>query len=562
MKKFIKISSKNSNKIIFVIVLLIILTAFLFLYSRLYLFGDAANHAYLSLEIYERGIWDYSGNYPPFYHVLQAQLFAFYGENGLQLIVLFGVLLMFCSVYLLGNELFHKKKLSIFLAFMAIISPKIIFLSARQYMEILLTGFSLYSIYYLVKFMRTRSISTLILLGIFMGITSVIKQQGLFIVIPSIGLTTIVFIVKEYGFGGLYRRLLSLAVSFILIIVPFYGILFHNYGKILPGSESYSIVRGINTVGQKIFRFKDALKEDNQNEFEEDFSKIRKKYYKQGTIEAESRHIWPTEPFTSFSKFFETFSLYLQNFRGSSIPSIIIGGFNSLLLIGIVLAIRCFFKDDRLIVIKEMKYLLLFYFIFTINNLVFFSRNNHQIRYHLFLAVAFIVFVGLPIKCFLTKFSSFMLDISRIVFVTILSLIMIISFVKDIDANLSWNSTQAYAPSYGGIPSIRETGYWIKENSSPDYKIWQGCGGSTIKFYSRRETAGGWKVYFLPPDKLEVFLDSENIKYVVLYDSLVVPDAEWTNICKNPESFRRRIEEMYPRVFTSSYNDIHVFEVK
>ena len=241
----------------------VLLLGFFLIYSdtilSLSLFGDATIHGSITKQILNHSISDSKFTYPPLYNILQGLLFLLFGEKGMNLIVLLGLILISISIFLLAKEITGKT----FIGFLSIIivlsSPKLIFYSSRMYMEILLSGFFIYSIYLLMRFVKTKSIKDLILLTFFIVITSSIKQQGLFILFPSILLFLFIFFLverqrlreKKVILDSLKKVGIFLMI-FIILISPIYLALFHSVGRIIPGNEDYKVIKITNQIGQKI----------------------------------------------------------------------------------------------------------------------------------------------------------------------------------------------------------------------------------------------------------------------------------------------------------------------
>ena len=131
---------------------------------------------------------------------------------------------------------------------------------------------------------------------------------------------------------------------------------------------------------------------------------------------------------------------------------------------------------------------------------------------------------------------------------------------KDTGFNKGWYKSQLYRESIGGIASVQETGNWLNNHTNENDLIWQTC-GSELLYYSERNVTGDFCFYFLNESELREIFKDQNIKYIVIFDSQIVPDEEWENLCWVPESFAEKIRKIYPEVYRTSFNDIRIYKV-
>ena len=109
------------------------------------------------------------------------------------------------------------------------------------------------------------------------------------------------------------------------------------------------------------------------------------------------------------------------------------------------------------------------------------------------------------------------------------------------EANLRYWTTQAYAPSGGGVASVQETSAFLAERLAPDERFFA-VPDVEFTYYSRREAIWDYRVYFLPDERLrEVFADM-GVSYVVLPLSARQPDELWNHAGKAPLSFVERVK--------------------
>lgn len=543
------------------------------------LFGDAATHGSMTKNFLNKGLLNTKLTYPPLYIILQAVLFSLFGEKGMNSIVFLGILLIAVSIFLLIKELTDKTLIALLSTMIVLASPKIIFYSARMYMEILISGFFVFTIFLLVRFVKTKSTKNLILLAIFTAITASIKQQGLFILFPSILLFLCCFFIiskKKKDKEKIQNRLSIKHIViyffiFLLLIFPAYFVLFHNHGRILGGLEKFKIINLINHIGRKISGYKKPVENIEFNEkWGQRLKEIRKKYYSIGVTRAESRHIWPLDPLTSWNGFIRTNGLYLENFWGGTTSKGLANFMNFLMFFGLILFVLNIIFKNKILKFKNRHlqiYFLIFLLIFLAINYTLFFRTTDQMRYHLFIPIIFSVFPAIGIYFLISIFilrNNFSIYYIRIIsifliFILLLTPLIILTY-EDSTFNKRWYRSQIYSSSKGGIASIQEAGKWLNNHTNENDLIWQTC-GSELLYYSERKVTGDFCFYFLNESELREIFKDQNVKYIVIFDSQIVLDEEWENLCWVPKSFAEKIGKIYPEVYRTSFNDIRIYKV-
>ncbi len=542
------------------------------------LFGDATIHGTITKNLLNKGLLNTQLTYPPLYNILQAVLFLLFGEKGMNSIVFLGVLLIAVSVFLLVKELTDKTLIASLSTIIVLASPKIIFYSARMYMEILISGFFIFTIFLLVRFVKTKSAKNLILLTIFTAISASIKQQGLFILFPSIFLFLCCFFIidkkkkdKEKIQNKLsIKHIVIYFFIFLLLISPAYFVLFHNYGKIVGGLKGFKIINLINQIGQKITGYRQPVENIEFNEkWGQKLKEIRKEYYSKGVTRAEARHIWPLDPLTSWNGFIKTNGLYLENFWGGTTSKGLANFMNFLMLFSLILFVLNIIFKNKILKFKDKDlqvYFLIFLLIFLAINYILFLRTTDQMRYHLFIPIIFSVFPAIGIYSLISLFilrNNFSIYIKIISIFLILALLLtplIILTYKDTTFNKRWDKSQIYTASVGGIASIQEAGKWLNNHTNEIDLIWQTC-NNELAYYSERKATGNFCFYFLNESELREIFKDQNVKYIVIFDSQIVSDKNWKNLCWVPESFVEKIREIYPEVYKTSVNDIRIYKV-
>lgn len=557
---FMKVALNKDTAFTLLVILLIAVFGIFYgqLIINLPLFGDATIHGANAKDLLKGGWAALNADYPSLYSYVMAELFVFFGEKGFNLVPLAGLIFLLISTYLYVRS-FSNKYLALVAMIFVGVSPKVIYYSARMYQEILLSALIIFSIYLLFKFLEDQK--KIFLLLFFTGITLSIKQQGLFILYSSF----VAFFVIGY-----FRKKIKLSSVILMIFIPliiglgFYGVLFHNTGILMPGSEEFAPLKIINKAGQVIFRYKGPEISNNifsfptafaesgsvNNTLESDLSKVESVYSVRAYSRAESRHIWPTEIFTNIDKFNQANNLFLLTWSGIRLDSPILYYLSfAFIILGIIYAILNY---------KGYTDLLIFTLIFLSINYFLFIRNNDQQRYHMFIPIYLLPFIFMFANYILKR-----IEINRYIMLIVIVAFSTLTFypvlTKNVIQNEWWSNSQLYSPSTGGIKSVSEVGSWISNNSSSSTIVGQQC-GNEMHYYSNRTVVGDWRIYFLPPRDIKSYINKNRIQYYVINDSQLVKDADWHHICWVPDSFYTFMRNNYPVVYTSSVNDIYVFK--
>lgn len=533
--------------------IVLLLCFFGVLYSQttltLPLFGDATIHGANAIDVLIKGWTGLEAEYPAFYSYTMALFYPFFGEKGFNMIPFIGFIFLLGGTFLFIRQLTKNYYLGLLSIILVGCSPKIIFYSARMYQEILIGAFFIFCIYLLFHYVETKKRIFLILLAFFVGITLSIKQQGLFILYPTIILFFIIYFLKEKIFRKQIANIAIIILFPLVIGMGFYGVLFHTTGKLQPGSNEFTALEVINTFGQKLFSYQKKDSDTGDETLERALMTVETKYSKLAFKRAEERHIWPTDVFTDFDRFNQANNLYIpfQGITGNIFVTLalcigLIGGF-----------IYCLFHY------KKYQDLLLFSFVFLPINYLLFVRNSDQQRYHLFVPIFLLAFV---LVFFQIIFRRLHVPITTTLLITIplMLLLFLPLLVPRILLNTRWSNSQLYSPSEGGIASIKEAGQWMQKKSNPTTIVGQQCNNET-HYYFQRPVVGDWRIYFLDPKNLQTYFMNKNISYYVIYTSQIVKDNEWVIICWVPESFYKRMEENYDRVYTTQSEDVIIYQV-
>jgi hypothetical protein len=537
------------------------------------LFGDATIHGSNAVDVLNGGWRSLNADYPGLYSYLLAPGRALIGESWDKIVVLSGFIFLLLAVYLLVRHFANNFYLGLLAVALAACSPKIILYSAKMYQEILISGLIIYCVYILFRYFEVRSAHFYWLLVLLLGTILSLKQQGLFILYPSI---IIFFFIKYLKKEVIPKQLVGIILIPLLLALAPYGVLFHNQGLIQPGSDEFLPLRLVNDVGKKVFSYKPTEPKLNQpvnqsqeiktsqiqagdqltmqntgTSLEQNLEHVEKDKSTIAFSRAEARHVWPTSVFTNFNSFNEANNLYVQSFQGKALEeSFVLFACFALVIFGVLYCIK--YRT-------EYSNLLIFSAIFLSINYILFIRNNDQQRYQLFIALFLLSYIFIAadfIRKRLNlntwfKLSTFTIS-ALIVFTPIL--------LPRIDLNKRWGNTQIYSSSIGGIGSVKEAGNWLRTYTPKNTVVGQQCGNET-HYYSSRKVVGDWRAYFLDDKSFKDFIKNNDISYYVIYKSQLVDDKDWHHICWVPNSFYTKLNNEYKKAYTTNAGDIIVYKV-
>lgn len=550
------------------IILILILVIFWFFYWRtimfLPLFWDATIHWYHANIILDKW-WNFlEADYPWLYYYIVNVLWVIIWEKAYNLIVFIWVFLILIYSYLLSYKITNNKLIAIFILLIIWFSSKLIFYSARLYQEILITALFLISFYYLFLILNENKKGYLYLLAFFIWVTLSIKQQGLLILYVSTCLFFLIwFVFKKNNF----KEVIIVFLIPLIIWIGFYWVLFHNKWRIIIWNEDYKVLNIINYFWQKFFDYnwndyklnnfeyaynydklvknKD-IKKIATSELEEKLLNIQNEYYNTWTQNAQNRQTRFSDIFKDLDKFNNAHNFFISFFWYSWYKNI-----EFLVFILLIWSLTYIIFNKN--IIKKYKYILLFLIIFLWINYFLFQRNTDQARYHLFIPFYLLFLLSLFLNLIYKK-NIYLFINSTVIFI----LLMLIS-VPFYEQNRWTIRSQIYSPSVGWIPSIIETWNWMKNNIT-DEIFFQMCWNET-SYYSEKKWVWDWRIYFLDEENIVNYFKNNNIKYFVLFNSQLTQDDNWKNLCKIPIGFIDKLNNIWDRIYTSSYDDIYVYKI-
>jgi len=513
--------------------------------------GDGCHHAYIMEEIANKQSLDIESKvyYPMFYHLFGAIIYNFLGIDGIKLISPLMMALSGLVVYLIAKKLTKTKFAALLSILLIAFSPKVIWYGVQILIEPFMIFFILLAIYVCLIFYKSQKTRNLLLLSFLLGMAISTKQQTLFLVIAlptfllinKIELKKIFFVLAIPLLVASGPWLYMYSTTGCLVSPPSDSIVLNSQGKILP----------------KIL-FGDYEVPEWSKRLEKESGGLS--IYQKGVETHECRHIYIWD-MLNIDKFYYLNGLYPSNWYGisgqwkTSVYIIL----KLLFIVGFLLTLIYSFKDS--------KWRILPCIIFVSWSFTYLGSDTK--RYFLYLPIILSLSYFLVIDRILISLKKIKLNAFKIrKFLGFLLIFISITFLIPYSVGMraqigakNLANTQCYSPSRGGVSSIEEVGKWIQENSNESDKIF-GTSGIEWKYYSKRKVIADARMYFLPRERIDYWLNYLEIKYVVIRQNQILPDNEWNHLEYYPESFYKKIKEMYPLVYVSSYKDIEVYEVK
>ncbi len=227
--------------------------------------GDAAFHALVSREIYEKEkiidstsylLANEKNNfpiaYPQVFHLTGALLYMYIGTTAFLILpVLYGVLCLIFLTIILYN--LHKNLTAIVLG-ISILAFNVYFLdfSSKYFMETSLVLSVLVALTYSIKYVKDKNLSNFYVASLFFGLSLAIKQQGLF-AFPVF----VLLIYFSYRLHKSFKQIFIGVLFFVLISAGPMLQLFYSTGSILyAGDNQPKIVQLIETPVRNLLGIK------------------------------------------------------------------------------------------------------------------------------------------------------------------------------------------------------------------------------------------------------------------------------------------------------------------
>ncbi len=231
-----------------------LLLVFLFLASaRSYpvRYDSYSYHLPVAADLLKNGILDHyqyygvsiGSYYPHMIQILYSLYFSINGIEGSSLMNFPAVLLLFLAVYLLSHEtLGCRKNSSILGALVFLFMPLVSRFFFEAYVDLYFCAFVLLSIYFLHRFVKSKSLYDLVVIILLMGLIMGTKYQGL----PYagiLGLAALIFVIKYRG--RKYMRSSTVAAAAAAVSV---GCFFYLRNFILTGNPVFPLALKLGKV--------------------------------------------------------------------------------------------------------------------------------------------------------------------------------------------------------------------------------------------------------------------------------------------------------------------------
>ncbi len=525
--------------------------------------ADGALHSQLIEEMADGGsLWTATvSNYPPLYHVFGAQLYLLAGQAGIQLISPIALALASLLMFLIVRELTGNTILGLLTQLLLAFSPVLIFYSSVALMEPLLVATTLFAAYALLLLARRKSGGLLVLAAVAVASAALTKQVGL--VMP------IVAVAFMLATGAGLRRTGILAVVVTLLVAGPYLFLFLRADSIAspgPVPPTTMLERSGGPVGW--VRYGTRWHDVPDWSWELDTELDTQAVYAQGTLTHERRHVY-WYSLGDWSKFVSLHTLYPKSFFGyrSTPRPWVLTLLNVSMALGLLTAFALAVRSPPWRVIVLL--LLISYPVMTI--------GSDTKRYFLYLSVIAAPFPFLPYWVGYRWLQRALAGRARVreVFVTVapgiaaglvvVLLTVIYSMgIMQVRATDGLRETQGGFVSAGGNASLRATAEWLQAHSAPD-EGYMAASSYEWEYYSNRPDLWweglDYRLYFLPPERVDHYLRAGGARYVVIRDNQLVSDDAWEHIELVPLSFQATVRGLYPEVYVSPYGDIRVYEV-
>lgn len=557
----------NREKTLEVIALaLALIGGFLYYYNAIYtlpLYWDATIHGIMARDLLLYWPFNFSSTYPPFYlYLINSFEVLVKWYHPTNLLILASSVFLWLVLYIILKKVSRNNIISLMLLMVWIYSSKSILYAWRLYMEVLLAGIILLSSYFIYQYLQSKNKKHLFLALIFWVISALIKQQWLFILLPSYVIALGIF--HYFWYIRFPIKSYKLYILLIVILISWYWLLFHNEWKLVIWNDDNKILNTINYIGQTVFNYswtknhkfysiQDAIeysKTINIKFIEEPYlntklQNILYDKYDQGSLRNRLvKTVRPKDFFTSYKKYNMIMNIYgKENFF-----QFFIFMFQLIWIIALIV------HSD-----KSTKLWFFWVMIFIGCNIVFFTRNEDQQRYHFYMMYYWIILTSFWLRLLIQK-----VQLSKFVY-----LIAFCATVISIPLDSTWQfniiknqyRTQIYSSSKWGIESIKKVGSRLNINTSPESKIRMMC-GNELAYYSNRKVSADRQSYFLTKEEIQTYLTLKDDKYMVILDSQLVDNNDWSGLCKIPKDFKKIIEDLYLQQPIDWAPDLYLYSIK
>ena len=386
--------------------------------------------------------------YPLTTHTLLAIFYMFGGEGFLKIFSPIFAALTALYIYLILKHINIYG--AFFAAFFVIVanSPRY-FLSPL--IEQLLLFCSVCAIYHYFRYLKERNLKYLVLVGLFLGLTLSIKQQGLILVFLIFGYNFILGIYEHIK----YKRNYILRTNVLIVVIA----LLLSSGPLIDQIHRNGVLIQLN-YNMNIPPFSD-------NKFPSDLEAVR-----------ELQNIKGYD--VKYQSLLETFQVYILHpfLYNKSISAL-----RSTLQVSSYIFTSLFFFTIGCIYIycKDKIILTLLTFIFTVLVFVTYITNTHPIQYHNMGIAIYSLFIIMGV------FNLKSLKIDKHTTISIICIIVILltsSYVNEVHKSV-WNNSGRYDDDY--VKEYTKIGKYVQNNTPENGIFLTGGGvGNGFSYYSNR----------------------------------------------------------------------------
>lgn len=187
MKKIFDLIKENDLKVIINLAIIISVLSFLYYYSNhlITLYGDSKGHLNIARRVFDSptpGFAQLGGYWLPFLHVLflPTIYFDFFWETGISGAIpnMFFFVISVTYLYKLAKEEFKSKLSGLIASSVLFLNPNLLFIQSTPMTESAFLGTVVLSVYFYMKWIRSKSLQNLLLSGLFVSLSSLIRYEG------------------------------------------------------------------------------------------------------------------------------------------------------------------------------------------------------------------------------------------------------------------------------------------------------------------------------------------------------------------------------------------------
>jgi hypothetical protein len=110
------------------------------------------------------------------------------------------------------------------------------------------------------------------------------------------------------------------------------------------------------------------------------------------------------------------------------------------------------------------------------------------------------------------------------------------------------------------MASVIEAGEYLQQ-ALPAGQPFFAIPATEFGYYADRPAIYDYRLYFLSETQLGQIFRDMAVGYVVIPDSAIVPDEEWTHVGRTPSSFVEKVANLYDLAYVTAAGDVRVYQV-